>query len=365
MIEVYKENNKDYTHNGDMFLTPSKCTIKKVLDGDFCLDMNHPLDKEGRYSYLCVNDVISAPTPNGKQLFRIYNTEKNSTNIIVKADHISRDLKKSIIKKEPPCNNTAGDYLNSILPSRFKCVKSHRDTNYIEENIIGNTIWEWLEGEGDENGFGIGGDAVADYDNFNISLYRNSEYFFDKSIYATFGYNLKEITEYIDASEVYNRVYYKDSDNIISFNPNTDYVDSSDIDMNNIKEFMYWFSSNSLWDETEDYTDSEKKEQIRKYYAKFELNDRKNPIVNYKVDLVRLRNTVFYKKLGYDALENLTNLGDIVYCENKRNNISTSSRMISYEYDCIKKEFSTIELGDFIPNFCQLQSKYFKKLLGK
>lgn len=363
MIEVYKENNKDYTHNGDMFLFPSKCTVKKALDGDFCLDIEHKLDKEGRYTYLVNNSVVSAPIPSGNQLFRIYNIEKNSRNIIVKADHISRDLKKTIIKKETSSGTYPGDYLNKILPTPFKCVRDPKNHSYYDENIIGNTVWDLIEAG--EDGWGMHGDWIAEYDNFNISLYTDDELNFDKGIYATFGYNLKEITEYIDTTDVYNRVYYKDSDNIISFNPNTDYIDSSNIDLNNIKEYMYWFSSSSLWDETEEYSDSEKKQQIKEYYAYYELRDRENPIVNYKVDLVRLRNTVFYKKLGYDALENLTNLGDIVYCENKRNNISTSSRMISYEYDCIKKEFNSIELGDFVPNFCQLQTKYFKKLLGK
>ena len=41
MIQIYKNTNTNYEFNGDMFLLPSSCTVKRKLGADFSLTMKN------------------------------------------------------------------------------------------------------------------------------------------------------------------------------------------------------------------------------------------------------------------------------------------------------------------------------------
>ena len=72
MIQVYKPENTDYEHNGDITLFPTACNLDTEINGAWELSMSHPLDSDGRLEYLSEEAVISAPTFQGDhQLFRV------------------------------------------------------------------------------------------------------------------------------------------------------------------------------------------------------------------------------------------------------------------------------------------------------
>ena len=367
MIQIYKNTNTNYEFNGDMFLLPSSCTVKRKLGADFSLTMKHPIDKEGRFSYLINDAVISAPTPIGNQLFRIYNIEKNNTSISIQADHISRDLKTEIIKEEFDYYDDPYmyDFLVRILPSPFTTSTEKNKWYYREDDISGYSVYDILQGSDEVCLPSSNKKLEVDFNNFDVKVALKFEN--EKNIYATFGYGLKEITEYIDTKDVITRGYYKDSENELSFDAGNDYVDSQYIsNYARIREKTFFYSKSELFDDPDAWDDEEFKEYMSKNVQnEFENNNIDKPTVNYNINLSRLRKTIYYKKFGYDELEELRELGDIVHCTNKKAGIKTNSRMIGYEYNCIKKEFNSVELGDFIPNFIQVQTKYFKNLFGK
>lgn len=67
MIQIYKASNTDYTHNGDMTLWPTSCTVSAKLNGKWELTMEHPLDAEGRWKVLEEGAVLVVPSFNGSQ----------------------------------------------------------------------------------------------------------------------------------------------------------------------------------------------------------------------------------------------------------------------------------------------------------
>lgn len=72
MIQVYKPENTDYEHNGNITLFPTACNLDTEINGAWELSMSHPLDSDGRWEYLSEEAVISAPTfQSDHQLFRV------------------------------------------------------------------------------------------------------------------------------------------------------------------------------------------------------------------------------------------------------------------------------------------------------
>ena len=81
MIQIYSENNKNFSSNGDMPLLPEDASVSVELNGSWNLTMQHPIDQKGRWKYLEEGAVIKAPSFNGEQLFRIYKKEKSEDGI--------------------------------------------------------------------------------------------------------------------------------------------------------------------------------------------------------------------------------------------------------------------------------------------
>lgn len=102
MIRLFKkEDFKDFENkpnapifpgNGDILLLPSECVYEANLNGDWQLTMTHPLDPEGRYSYISEDDVIGVDVrvareqTNNIQYFRILTVrpKDNAVEVIAK-----------------------------------------------------------------------------------------------------------------------------------------------------------------------------------------------------------------------------------------------------------------------------------------
>lgn len=79
MIQVYKPSNTEYDKNGDMTLFPVEAKVHAVLNGAWEVELEHPIDPEGRWKYIQDESVLKMPSFNGEQLFRIKKKEKAKT----------------------------------------------------------------------------------------------------------------------------------------------------------------------------------------------------------------------------------------------------------------------------------------------
>jgi len=63
VICAYDIGNSNFTNNGDVILTPTKCSIKNIAAGQYDLTMEHPIDPDGKWAHLQPEAIVKAPIP--------------------------------------------------------------------------------------------------------------------------------------------------------------------------------------------------------------------------------------------------------------------------------------------------------------
>lgn len=361
MIQLYTNNRQDINKNG-IILTPKYCELSNELNGTNELELEIPIDKDDIYKNAKVGGIITVPTPDFEQvqMYRIYDTQKSMSGrgITIYARHVFFDLNKKIIFNKNVQGN-GQQALNKILEDTNFNGRSDSNITDIRQYLMRN-VMNVLASDDEDSFLNIwGGEIECNNFNLNIPLKRGE----DNGINVAFGYNLEDIEEEIDMSEVVTRIYPYSGD--INLGTNTPYVDSpliakypdvyeeciemSDITVKDKKEDSGGNSHTSDKDNGFDTVEQARKEMIKRCKKLYDEGADKIK-ANYKVKMKSLRKTVEYKDKGYDVLENIK-LGDTVHCYNNKIDIEVSARCISYKWDCIKEEYIEIELGQFLSNY--------------
>lgn len=359
MIELYTNNEQDFSQNG-IILNPLYCKINNKLNAENELEMELLLDKEGIYKNVIRGSLIKVPTPDfdDQQLYRIYNTKKcmSSDSMIVYARHILFDLNKKIIFNKNVQGN-GQQVLSKILEDTYFTGTSESNITDIRQYKMRNII-NILNGNEEDTFINIwGGEIECNNYNINIPSKRGK----DRGIRVTFGYNLEDIEEEINADEVVTRIFPYSGD--IVLDTNTPYVDSPLIaKYSDIYEQAIEMSDITVKEKNEDsegnnYVSDNGFETIEE--ARAEMRRRCNKLfeegadkikANYVIKIKDLSKTIEYKRLGYDVLEKIC-LGDTVHCYNKNIDIEVDARCIGYTWDCVNEEYEEIELGEFISGY--------------
>lgn len=353
MIQIYKSTNTNFEMNGDAVLNPISCNAFFKLNGAWELELQNPLDDN--FPLITEDAVLSVPTPYGeKQLYRIYKIIKNMALVIAYARPIFLDAKYDCFLFDVrPTDKTGQEALNLMVASNSKySAKSNitrvRTAYYMRENLIAA-----INGDTENSFINRWGGEIS-YDNYEITV--NERIGADNGLRAEFGYNLEEIEEHIDISNVVTRIIP------ISYNghmlPDNETVDSPLINVyNTIRYAEIEYSDIKLIDDANE-NDAENGitvcpnitelyEKLReRAYSEYE-NGIDKPSNTYDVNMIDLRNADYYRY--YDCMESV-NLGDTVHCKHKRLGIENDSRIIELEWDCISKTIKNLILGDFKKN---------------
>lgn len=355
MIQVYKPENTNFKANGDMPLLPEKALVHAILNGSWNLELQHPIDEEGRWKYITEEAVVKVPSFNGEQLFRIKHTEKAETGVTATAEPIFMDAKEDCFLEDiRPTNKTGQEALNLMLaPNKKYSAKSDitvRNTAYYEyKNFI-----EALNGNEDNSFINRWGGEIF-FDNYEIIV--NKKQGNDYGVQILYGKNIKKdgIQEEIDTREVVTRIFPKAYNGYKSTNP----VDSELInEYPTVKIATMTFDDVKMQQdaseedrangviicETQKELDKALKEKCREQYK----NGIDKPKLSMSVEIVLLENTEEYRE--YKELEKV-GLGDTVHCKHSKLGITTDARVIELEYDCLKKKTTQVELGDYKYNY--------------
>ena len=91
MLCVYPADCTDFSGNGLGTISPSSALVKETLNGEYKLEIVHPLDEVGKWHRLAEGNIVRAPVPaaitpqvalaykeysEGKAIYRI-NTRRN------------------------------------------------------------------------------------------------------------------------------------------------------------------------------------------------------------------------------------------------------------------------------------------------
>ncbi len=221
---------------------------------------------------------------------------------------------------------------------------------YIRKNFI-----EALNAD-DENSFinRWGGEII--YNNYNIIV--NDKIGTDSGLRVEFGFNLLGVSEKINEDNLITRIIP------VAYNgytlPNEETVDSDNIDKYP-KIYIKQIEYNNIKLKEDAQTDDESNgtiicNSLEELYAELrkqaKLEYTENfvdiPQISYEADMIDLSKTDLYKNYK-DLLK--VNLGDTVNIKNRRLQIETKSRVISYEYNCITNSIDALVLGEFTTNY--------------
>lgn len=355
MIQLYKAENNNFEMNGDWVLNPISCLFIPKINDQWVLEIENPIDES--IDDFNLGAVISVTTPYGNnQLFRINDRDKNDDSVIATAYPIFLDSKNDcFIWDTRPTNVNGQQALNMMLSSNSKYKASSNidkinTAYYIRKNFI-----EALNAD-DENSFinRWGGEII--YNNYNIIV--NDKIGTDSGLRVEFGFNLLGVSEKINDDNLITRIIP------VAYNgytlPNEETVDSDNIDKYP-KIYIKQIEYNNIKLKEDAQTDDENNgtiicnnleelyAELRKY-AKLEYTENyvDIPQISYEADMIDLSKTDLYKDYK-DLLK--VNLGDTVNIKNRRLQIETKSRVISYEYNCITNSIDALVLGEFTTNY--------------
>lgn len=348
MIQIYDPGNENFDFNGDVTLDPYSCDCTMILNDAWSLELEAPIDEEGKFLHIAKEAVVSAPTPvSDKQLFRIYHVDKSDTSVIAFAMPIFFDSKDDHVLLDVRPTGKNGQQALDIICAGSKYSGESNITKAATAYYIRKNLMEAINGDLDQSFINRWGGEVL-YDNYKIII--NNRIGGDYGARAEFGYNLTGIEETIDMSEVVTRIIP------VSYNGHTldgskPWVDSPNIDKyQKVYTKVIEFSDVMLAEDSPgDNPDAcatlaeLRTKLIAECNKQFESGI-DLPAISYDVRLESLKGVEGYERL--EILEDI-GLGDDVKCKHKQLNIETTARATEIVYDCINRRNKEVKLGRF------------------
>lgn len=352
MIQIYSPSNTDYTKNGDMTLMATQCDVHAVLNGAWELELSHPIDADGRWKYIEGGAVISAPSFNGDQLFRIKETDKDDSGVTATAEPIFMDARDDCFLVDVrPTDKTGQQALDIMTAPNSKYTGSSNITKIATAYYQFKNLIEAINGN-DDNSFVKRWGGEIYFNNYQIII--NNQVGGDYGVSVLYGKNASKngVSETIDTSNIITRIYPKAYNGYTM--TNNGYVDSPLINTYPvIKARTITFDNVKMREDaneddeengiivcdTQEELDDALEEQCQ---AEYEAGADK-PKVTISVDMVLVENTVNYAE--YKGLETVS-LGDTVHCEYYRLGIVTDARVREITYDCLRQRTTKVVIGD-------------------
>lgn len=358
MIQIYKPENTDYKHNGDMTLLPEEATIHVILNGEWTATLEHPIDPEGRWKYIIDNAVVKMPSFNGEQLFRVKNKEKKDSGVSADLTPVFLDAKNDCFLVDiRPTDKNGQEALDLMTApnARYTAksdIKTVSTAYYQTMNLI-----EAINGNNDNSFVNRWGGEIL-YNNYTVTI--NERAGGDYGVQVMYGKNIVKdgFSESIDMSDVVTRLVPK------SYNGHMIEGEEPWVDSPLIKKYptvhygVMTFENVKMRedagedDEENGATICDTQEQLetalrKKCEEQFE-NGADKPKVTIEANMELLQNTELYEDVK--DLEKVS-LGDTVHCNHSKLDIKSDARVIELEWDAIRNKLTSVTLGEFQYNF--------------
>ena len=103
MICVFASDATDFTTNGLSVLSPTTCTVTETLNGQYELQLTHPIDEQGKWRYLTTGSIVRAPVPLAATPTLAIDVPEEDTRVDI-------------------YTTTSGDYLRAGGSTSYKCI---------------------------------------------------------------------------------------------------------------------------------------------------------------------------------------------------------------------------------------------------
>lgn len=358
MIQIYKPENTDYKHNGDMTLLPDEATIHVILNGEWTATLEHPIDPEGRWKYIVDNTVVKMPSFNGEQLFRVKNKEKKDSGVSVDLTPVFLDAKNDCFLVDiRPTDKNGQEALDLMTApnARYTAksdIKTVSTAYYQTMNLI-----EAINGNNDNSFVNRWGGEII-YDNYTVTI--NERAGGDYGVQVLYGKNIVKdgFSESVDMTDVVTRIVPK-SYNGYMIEGEEPWTGSPLIEKYPTVHYgVMTFEDVKMRedagedDEENGATICDTQEQLetalRKKCEEQFKNGADKPKVTIEANMELLQNTELYEDVK--DLEKVS-LGDTVHCNHSKLGIKSDARVIELEWDAIRNKLTSVTLGEFQYNF--------------
>lgn len=352
MIQVYSPDNENFEMNGDAVVNAESCELTMEMNSGWELELTAPVKEN--IDFLVEEAVIKVPTPYGRQLYRIYNLQKDDDIISANARPVFIDAKDEVMILDIRAVNSNGQaVMNSLFDpdgkyQGYSDIKKVSTAYWQQKNAI-----ECLMSD-DENSFLNRWGGEIYYDNFDIHI--NERIGSDNGLRAEFGFNLTGVEEIVDMSDIVTMIYPKAYNGYML--PDGETVNSPLLKMyrKRYKRIIEYSDIKLASDAQEDDEENGVTvcDTLEELYAV--LRERANeefvngidrPNITYSISMIDLSRTDEYK--NYSELLRVA-LGDTVHVKHRRLGIVTNPRVIKMTYDCIREKVKNLILGDYEAN---------------
>ncbi|HBI6982379.1 TPA: MBL fold metallo-hydrolase [Clostridium perfringens] len=352
MINIYDSTETNFSHNGICSLDEKreliKCTIHRKLEGAY--EGTLFISKENlKWTEFIEGRILKLPVDiNGRtQLFRIFDTSDDFTDLEVYFKHIFFDLDDFFIEDTNIVEKDGRGAINQILNTT---VDSHRFTATSDIDIINNcrivdkTVTEAIGV--DENCFLNRWSGEIDYDNFKFKI--NEKIGSDNGYRISLRKNLKAINGDISITEVATKLKIKGYDGIkldeYLISPLANAYPHFKTRVVKFDDIKVKSDPDNPEEEGYETLQAAQLEMRRRGLELFSKQNIDKPTVNFEIDIDEMRE----ENIEVDVLEVLS-IGDIATLELEdflRSNIEVKQRVIELEFDCIRKINIKVILGE-------------------
>lgn len=347
MITLYRANETNFEHNGFGRLDNELklAEVEEEINGLYSCTLKYPIS--GKLGHVITNQmIIKVPTPNGDQLFRIYQCEPSMGTLTITALHIFYDLAFNFVEDINIINKTGQNFLQQLSNGTqyrhpftfFSDIPTVSGSRIVRKNCV-----EILLNSKLDNSFvsRYGGEILRD----NFKIYFNRSVGRNRNYRITYRKNLKGYKAKIDDKTVITRIMPIGFDGLIL--PEK-YVDSPRINdypfprIGKLEVDVKAAVGESANDENAlplEQAYEKMRQLVREQFGTIDT-----PTTSYEVDFIELSKTKEFEKFQFlEAVQ----MGDTVVVDHEDDNFHATSRIIKYKYDSLRKRFNGLELGTF------------------
>ena len=206
MIHIYKPDNTDYEHNGDITLLPSAATTHAILNGAWTAELTHPIDSEGRWKYTTEEAVVKRPSFNGDQIYRIKDVSKQDSGVTATMEPIFYDsMNDCFLEDGRPTGKNGQDALDIMLAPNSKYSGQSDITRASTAYYQYVNFIEALNGDMDQSFINRWGGEIL-FDNFTVIV--NERVGSDNGVELRYGKNIPQdgMSYEVDIRDVVTRI---------------------------------------------------------------------------------------------------------------------------------------------------------------
>lgn len=312
----------DFETNGLAVLTPISCTITEILNGEWTLSLEHPIDPDGKWQYILEKNIIKAMG----QLFIIVSVDDSRSEsekmIRATAEHIFYEMndcwiypERSLYSRHTGQATTSFEIIDAAIKNSFEDAGTYPKELYYNYSYSGDVkiteavaLGKWgkiqdgctpidvILGDGGLTG-SCGGELYRD--NFYFSVNTEMENMEKDSFDIHIGHNLKGIIRTVDFSQFcgYFKGFMDGGFFAVSWAESTFSKNYPRVPRRS-KNFSYSIDESVLpegW--TEEYVGDMKWQMLENdVFAYF--NAHCAPIISYTVDIEDVRNNADYRNFS-------------------------------------------------------------------